>query len=574
MPWTLYRYILKDLVRLLVVSSAVLVLVMAFAVAIRPLSEGLLGPMALVRFVLYTIPTLLGYVLPFAGAFAGTLVFARMAGDNEITACRASGMSYIMVLLPAALLGVVMWWGMLYLSNFVVPSFYRAAEQLIAPDIADAFVNQLGKERSVRFEDWIVYADDVYRLAMGLVNPAVSMKPADTFILEGVAVGMLDDQGRMQSDNTAERAEVFVYEKQDARWLYVRLLNAMRYDAHNGQLLSFDSISLPPRELQTLFKDDPRFLSFGRLHALARDPDAYDAVKQRRQDLAAAVEAELALRMFREAVDSARGGGARMIGSVPGDSYEIVAPQTHRPTHRQTRLEMLGPGQRKVTITYLENGAPVRRDSAEQAFVSVHTGGPEQRPRFVLELHRVDVSDVNIVGRGTQREAIELPSMFLNEDVTVTPPAVVVNGQPQPAPPGKVRVGQLSSAQLLAMVTAGADLWAAESLRNRAERLARLIGSLSRKIDTQLNERAASATCCLLVLMLGAVLSLRLGDRMPLVIFFWSFLLSIVAIVLTYSGSNLAEDAATVSLGIAVIWSGCALVAATVLLNLWLLARN
>mgnify|MGYP006908349518 FL=1 len=156
----------------------------------------------------------------------------------------------------------------------------------------------------------------------------------------------------------------------------------------------------------------------------------------------------------------------------------------------------------------------------------------------------------------------------------MTPPAVVVNGQPQPAPPGKVRVGQLSSAQLLAMVTAGADLWAAESLRNRAERLARLIGSLSRKIDTQLNERAASATCCLLVLMLGAVLSLRLGDRMPLVIFFWSFLLSIVAIVLTYSGSNLAEDAATVSLGIAVIWSGCALVAATVLLNLWLLARN
>src|SRR4051794_40448386 len=108
MPWTLYRYILRELLRVLALSGTVLVVLVGFAVAIKPLSDGMLGPWSLVKFVAFTIPTVVGFVLPFAAAFSGTMVFSRMAADNEIIACRASGMSYPTMMLPVFALGLVL----------------------------------------------------------------------------------------------------------------------------------------------------------------------------------------------------------------------------------------------------------------------------------------------------------------------------------------------------------------------------------------------------------------------------------------------------------------------------------
>ena len=135
MPWTLYRYILKDLLKLLVISSLVLVLVISVAAAIKPLSGGLLGPGTMVKYVLYLAPTMLGFILPFSGAFASTLVFSRMANDNELLVCRAGGISYGMILLPVVFLGLVLTLTLFFLSNWVVPSFYRSAAFMLEKDI-------------------------------------------------------------------------------------------------------------------------------------------------------------------------------------------------------------------------------------------------------------------------------------------------------------------------------------------------------------------------------------------------------------------------------------------------------
>ena len=70
MPWTLYRHILKELLKVMVPTTVVLVLVISFAAAIKPLADGLLEPRALVRFVLFLTPTMLQFALPFAAAFA------------------------------------------------------------------------------------------------------------------------------------------------------------------------------------------------------------------------------------------------------------------------------------------------------------------------------------------------------------------------------------------------------------------------------------------------------------------------------------------------------------------------
>ena len=108
MPWTLYRYILKDLLKLLVFTTVVLTVVISFAASIKPMSEGLLSPGSMFRFIIYTVPTMVQFAVPFAGTFAGTMVFNRMVNDNEILACAAGGISYRALLVPVISLAGVL----------------------------------------------------------------------------------------------------------------------------------------------------------------------------------------------------------------------------------------------------------------------------------------------------------------------------------------------------------------------------------------------------------------------------------------------------------------------------------
>ena len=73
MPLTLYWYILRDLLKLLITSTLVLVIVMSFGFAIKPISDGLLGPWQLVKVIGYTMPGMLTFAMPFAVA-SGTII--------------------------------------------------------------------------------------------------------------------------------------------------------------------------------------------------------------------------------------------------------------------------------------------------------------------------------------------------------------------------------------------------------------------------------------------------------------------------------------------------------------------
>ncbi|MEX0741147.1 MAG: LptF/LptG family permease, partial [Phycisphaeraceae bacterium] len=156
---TLHRYILRELLKLLAASSAVLVVVMAFGFSIGPISEGLLGPAQMLRVIVYTIPGMLLFALPFAAAFASTLLFFRMAADNEITACAATGVSYRSLLAPVLIVGVLLTGSLFWLSNWVVPHFWRVVSQEVEQDVAEMVVRQIQRREVVRLGRLLLYAD-------------------------------------------------------------------------------------------------------------------------------------------------------------------------------------------------------------------------------------------------------------------------------------------------------------------------------------------------------------------------------------------------------------------------------
>ena len=105
MPRILFRHIVADLLRVMLLTASVLVTVIAFGAAIRPIMQNLFGPEDLLQFVALASVPMLQFALPFAGAFAGTIVYARLTSENEVLAMSAAGLAYRKILLPAAGIG-------------------------------------------------------------------------------------------------------------------------------------------------------------------------------------------------------------------------------------------------------------------------------------------------------------------------------------------------------------------------------------------------------------------------------------------------------------------------------------
>jgi len=533
MPWIIYRHLFKDLLKLLTVSSLVLVLVISFAAAIKPLSEGLLGPMALVKYVFYMVPTMLGFILPFSGTFAGTLVFSRFVSDNELLVCRAAGISYRAVLLPVVFLGLILTLGLFYLSNWVVPSFYREASFMLEKDMMQVVVSQVERMRPVTFGDMVLYADAVDDTHPPPVIPGNKVQPVKLIRLRGVALGRLDDTGRLRSDSTAQKADVLLYRVEGQTWATMQLDNVVFYDAARGSLFSVEKWVLPQILLPNPLKDNPRFLSWPQMRDLGDTPELYDEIRQKKQRLIERIVSEQLLRRIQSRLTNPDKAPLELIGGYNQERYQVTAPLA---VHSGRGLELTADGGGAVRVEYTEAGGATRRIDARRAEVWIEPGDPQPEPWVRIELEDAKIHEAGREQRGAEHEVFTLPRC--RWPVPVMEP-----------------LKQLSSSQLLSY--ARSQYPGVELIRESEIILRDQIIHLFRRIVAQLNERAALAVACLLVLILSAVLSMRLGGGMPLVIYFWSFLSATIVVIICHSGENLAsQPEVSRSMGLFVIWLG------------------
>jgi lipopolysaccharide export system permease protein len=547
MPWTLYKYILRELIKLMAISVAVLVAMISFAAAIKPMSDGLLSPAAMLKFVGYSAPTMLGFALPFAGAFASTLVFTRMAADNEVLACSASGLSYTRILAPVAALGLVLTMGLFYLSNFVVPGFYRMASQTLETDMMSIMVTQLNQNRPFKeIPGYVLYADNAVQM------PAPPETGATRFIqLTGVAVGELDELDRVRADSTAKIANILLFQDDQGSRVTLKLLEAMRYRADVGELEYISSLPIGPETIPSLFDDDPKFRSWPELRQLNDEPERYDEVREAKGELAREVAAAELRTSIREYLKANHGrDGVVLKGSL--ENYLIHSPSV-RTVDGALRLESR-PG-RPVTIQYPAEGPFQRRIEAESGSIEIDPGKRELQPSASIELRQVRIFRVPGTEPMTETPAYTQPGL----------------GWPTPLIADDIESQPLSALQSAASIHYGKS----RNVDNAGKDLDRNILKLGRKIISQLHERAASALTCLMLLVFGAVLAMHLKGHMPLVVFFWSFMLAIISIIIINTGQNLASSTkVTVSAGLTVLWAGNAGMALAILIVYRRLARN
>jgi len=146
--------VLSELLAAFGVAVGALTLLMVVAGAYEPVREGL--PLnLLVKYVPLIIPYALPWTIPTAFVAACIMVYSRMAGDNELTAVRASGIHLWRTVTPAAGMAVLLCVLCAGLNHYLVPRtrFYRyniaktgsASEQAAAIRFSDP-VMRIGRQ--------------------------------------------------------------------------------------------------------------------------------------------------------------------------------------------------------------------------------------------------------------------------------------------------------------------------------------------------------------------------------------------------------------------------------------------
>lgn len=159
---TLHVYIWRDLLRIAGLALVAFTLVMTIFAMVdlsrrHSLTTGQAG-----MFFMYTIPVMLSLTMPVAALFAATIVYGRFSQDNELMACRASGIGTARLMAPAILLGAIVTAASLLLDNFVAPRLAAAGEAAVRANLRTIAYHSLSSEGSIGWQKFLLHADKVY----------------------------------------------------------------------------------------------------------------------------------------------------------------------------------------------------------------------------------------------------------------------------------------------------------------------------------------------------------------------------------------------------------------------------
>ena len=543
MLWTLWRAILVEFWRLLLLSTGVLVTVVAFAATVKPLADGKLTADQAIRFMVYAIPPMLAYALPFAGGFAATLAYHRFETDNEITAAKAGGIPYGRILFPAILSGAMLAGGLWALNDRVIPVFLTRMQEMITRDFAGIMVTSLSQGESAKIGKTEIHADDVREMPVEDGSPVEQQ-----FLLSGVAMVETDTEGRIVIDGTSKRAWIFLLPvwalgpedrarigDDNATAVLMKFVDVSIY--RDGAPQSAEELIAPAIPIPSVFEDDPKYASGSELKRIKDDPDSMSFVDRWRVMLARSIAASETLRTFQKDLISGSpvvlstpdGGTIRILGSAIGAPSEswVISPV------RETGLIEIeaepGAGRRdrlRATSAMLTMQRPAEKDPlADQSLGN--------KSRFRLTLDGVTVLGTDAAG------STEMATTSYG-DLT-----------PQVDPlPGLL---ELNSAALLEMgeplATAQPESFLGVTMRG----LRREIDFLKREVLSKQHERMAMSAQCLVMVLFGAVMALRLSNSTPLVVYLWSFFPALLSVIVLESGQQMVHQRGVA--GLPLIWS-------------------
>jgi lipopolysaccharide export LptBFGC system permease protein LptF len=539
MSRTLFFYIFRDLMRIFLLTSGALAGIMSFGGLLRPLTEHGLDAAQAARMLSYFMPAMTTYSLPIAALFATTVVYGRLAADNELVACRAAGISFLSIGLPAIVLGLTVALVSLLFLCFIVPVFTLKVEKVIYSNLAEIIANQVDRTHQIKFgKDTTIFAQEA------AVAPTDAKHPNDQIVsLGGIMImsyekmdSIIPNAAKLQIPREfflAKQATVFIHRSSTADEFTLEATldrGAMfprRFTDKNMQG-GLEATQFGPIIIDSMIREQTKFMDIRRLHELNLDLRKSHRVQEQIRTITRALQQQKFLANVAAAL--AKPGGRFRFESGGSEDNELIAPKGGSGM-RGGRL-IVAPG----TIREVQKGAGA---AAKTGF---HADAAE------IELSATPMSDERLV----------IEARFYD--------AVLQTPEGPTARPGFPRSFVIPMpAELRDLETRPLDFYRSRDSQNQ---LNRELIRLGNGIQGEMHSRASFAVSCLILVVVGCCLGMMFKSGNFLTAFALSVVPALVCIALIVAGQHTCENVPwklehfqnPLKFGIALIWSGDAAV--------------
>ncbi|HUT28854.1 MAG TPA: LptF/LptG family permease [Sedimentisphaerales bacterium] len=542
MVFTLHRYILRELLKVFVLAVVALTVMLSLGSILRPVQEYGVGPRQAVHLMVYFLPITLTFVLPIGALFAASLVYGRFASDNELDACKASGISLLTLVCPGLALAIVVAIANLILSFHVMPVFIHLAEQSFKADAKQILFRNIQRRGY-----YSLPPDDEYLLYADFANP-------QTDTLSGVVVVGLED-GSIKRIISTEHAKIIFNPHRRFSEVQITAHNTYQMDP-DGSVAFIERLSLPT-EFGSLLGDNIKFKKLDEMKKI-RDVDLmlFDPIAKLARRTYAQLTTEVLAQHIRTKTAGA-GQSTQTSSQMPettGSFYLLYSGEkfvefaaTRCSVPHEKEIELSGDVLAVEYDAVVESGAVQKRllrtFKCSRGLIRVEDD--ELSQTLTLELYRPTWQGPT----GREEPALKwIPVRGL-----VVPAAVE-------AVTGKFRTGTGLNATELASASLNLHVKPSPKLTGLQQKLRKEIRNTLAEIEAEIQWRLAFGIGCVAMIMIGIGLGIALKGGHLLSAFGASCVPAAVLIICVMTGRNIAKNPGVqVISGTMLMWLGLAL---------------
>ncbi len=298
MIFTLQRYIFRELFKIFLLATIALTLILSLGGILRPVQEYGVGLQQVLHILIYFMPITLTFVLPMSALFASALAYGRFASDNELDACRASGIGISTIMYPGLILAVLVAIANLLLSFHVMPYFVRLAQQSLKADAKQILFRNIQRHGYYSLppdERYLIYAD---------------YADAKTDTLYGIVV-IESSTGGLKRIITCESAQVYFNPHDRFNEVQLTTRNTRQLGGLDDMWFEIEAASFR-QEFGSLLGDDITFKKIDEMKRIRANPLLFEPVAE----MAHKMHMQLAAELLAQDIEA-------RLGTSPAAFYEL-----------------------------------------------------------------------------------------------------------------------------------------------------------------------------------------------------------------------------------------------------------
>lgn len=523
---TLHRYVFRELIRVFVFASLAMTLMVSTMMMLRPIQKYGIGPEQAIHLYGYLLPITLTFVLPLAAIFASALVYGRFANDNELDACRASGVSLMTLVYPGLCLAIVVSITSLVLSFYVVPAFVQRAESSIKANAKQILFRNIQRKGFCDLDDgrFKVYADNAL--------------PDKNLLLGTVII----ESGSSSIDRLITTEQAYVQIEGDKTENKVTVVAKEYYQIDEiGQQSYVGTLPISTR-FPSLLSDDVKFQKIDRIKEIQNNMMNFHPVKQ----LALQARAQLATELLAKEINEQFNNSEDKHYRLTNEDIIIMFTAKKCTVENDGKIDLVGP----IKLLEFEKkfGQLICKYQSDQGYLKLNSEKMDAALELVLNNPTWE-REIGISGVATGKEAVrDIP--LPNSIASLLPEANLLE--------------VLASAETLLKQKPSSTLLA------KLAELDKKIWKTAKSITSEVNSRLVFGLGCITIVMISIALGIKFKGGHLLSAFGASAMPAGALVVFMMSGKQLTTTKNTSmpeATGIIVMWTGLLLLS---LFALWI----